>query len=157
MILEILKYPDERLRTVAEPINEIDDNVRQKIADMFVTMYHHDGIGLAATQVDYHKQLIVMDIEGNALVLINPEIVSTDGARKEKEGCLSVPGCFDFVERAAQVRIKALNELGNEFTMDADGLLGACIQHEIDHLNGKVFVDHLSEMKRLRIRKKLKK
>ena len=159
-ILTILHFPDERLRTQASPIEQVDSNIRQLVDDMFETMYDAPGIGLAATQVNVHKQLLVMDIsdeKNQPLCFINPEIIEKDGIQKFDEGCLSVPGIYETVERAAHIRVKALDKEGNIFEMEADELLAVCIQHEIDHLNGKLFVDYLSSLKRQRIQKKLLK
>jgi len=158
--LEILHFPDPRLRNRAKPVVEVDETIRKLVDDMFETMYQAPGIGLAATQVDVTQQVIVIDVseEKNApLCLINPEILSQDGVEEMEEGCLSVPGIYEKVERADQIRVKALDHEGNAFELDADGLLAVCIQHEMDHLEGKLFVDYLSEMKRQRIRKKLEK
>ncbi|SFL93912.1 peptide deformylase [Marinobacter zhejiangensis] len=161
MILEILEYPDPRLRTIAKPVTEVTDETRKLIDDMFETMYDAPGIGLAATQVDVHKQIIVMDLSedhNEPLVLINPEVEVLDGdAEKMQEGCLSVPGFYEDVERIEHVRVKALDRNGEAFELEATGLLAVCIQHEMDHLNGKLFVDYLSSLKRNRIRKKLEK
>lgn len=159
-LLNILHFPDPRLRTKAQPVQEVDDAIRRQIRDMFETMYAAPGIGLAATQVDFHQRIIVIDIsedKSSPLTLINPEILRMAGEQQYDEGCLSVPGFYEPVDRAAEIRIRALNEQGQSFEMDADGLLAVCIQHEIDHLDGKLFVDYLSEMKRTRIRKKLVK
>jgi len=159
-LLNILHYPDPRLRTKAQPVKEVDDHIRRQIRDMFETMYAAPGIGLAATQVDFHQRLIVMDIsedKSQPLTFINPEIVSREGEQQYDEGCLSVPGFYETVERAARIRVRALDQDGKHFEMDADGLLAVCIQHEMDHLDGKLFVDYLTEMKRTRIRKKLVK
>jgi peptide deformylase len=158
--LTILHFPDERLRTVAQPVEQVDDALRAFIDDMFETMYDAPGIGLAATQVDFHKRLIVIDIseeKNDPLVLINPEILTKDGVEEMDEGCLSVPGIYEKVERADRVKVRALDRNGETFELEAEGLLAVCIQHEIDHLNGKLFVDYLSSMKRQRIRKKLEK
>lgn len=158
--LTILRYPDERLRTVAEPIAEVDDAIRAQIDDMFETMYESNGVGLAATQVNFHKRLFVADCsedQNEPLVFINPEIIETDGHFTNEEGCLSFPGVYAKVERAGTVTVKALDRNGESFTKTADGLLAICIQHEIDHLNGKLFVDYLSKLKQDRIRKKLEK
>ena len=158
--LEVLRFPDERLRTVAEPVAEVNDEIRQIVKDMLVTMYDENGIGLAATQVDIHKRIVVIDVseEGNEpLVLINPEIIEKDGSTISEEGCLSVPQSYAKVDRAEQVTVKALNENGEEYTYEADGLLAICTQHELDHLMGKLFIDYLSPLKRQRIRKKLEK
>jgi len=159
-LLKILHFPDPRLQTVAKPVSTVDDALRQLAADMAETMYAAPGIGLAATQVDRHIRLVVIDIseeKNQLLTLINPEIVSQSGAKEGEEGCLSVPGIYDKVTRAEQVRIRALDLNGQSFEREAEGLLAVCIQHEIDHLEGRVFVDHLSRLKQGRIRKKLQK
>lgn len=160
-ILKILQYPDARLNRVAKPVSEVTDATRRLIADMAETMYAAPGIGLAATQVDVHQRIVVIDISethDDLRVFINPELVSTEGELKEhEEGCLSVPGIYDTVCRPEQVKIRALNERGESFTLEAEGLLAVCIQHEIDHLQGKVFVEYLSSLKQSRIRAKLKK
>jgi peptide deformylase len=159
-LLNILHYPDPRLRTKAQPVKEVDEAIRRQIRDMFETMYAAPGIGLAATQVDFHQRLIVIDIsedKSSPLTLINPEILSQEGEQQYDEGCLSVPGFYEPVDRAAKIRVRALDKDGNQFEMDADGLLAVCIQHEMDHLEGKLFVDYLTELKRQRIRKKLVK
>jgi peptide deformylase len=158
--LTILHYPDERLRTMARPVEQVDDALRELIDDMFETMYDAPGIGLAATQVDHHIRLIVIDVSDNKdepMVFINPEILSRDGVEEMDEGCLSVPGIYERVERADRVKVRALDREGKPFELEADGLLAVCIQHEIDHLNGKLFVDYLSGLKQQRIRKKLEK
>lgn len=158
--LKILEFPDPRLRTTAIPVAVVDDAVRALIADMFETMYDAPGIGLAATQVDVHKRLLVADVsadQSEPYVLINPRILERDGAIVTDEGCLSVPGYYEEVQRAEHVRVTFLDRDGVEVEMQAEGLLAVCIQHEIDHLDGKLFVDYLSEAKRLRIRKKLVK
>ena len=160
-LLPILQYPDARLHTVAKPVAQVDDRIRQLVKDMAETMYDAPGVGLAATQVDVHERVVVIDVseEGNDLhVLINPEIIwSSDEGRVYEEGCLSVPGVYDKVERAAQVRVRALNEKGESYEFDADGLLAVCVQHELDHLLGKVFVEYLSYLKQDRIRTRLRK
>ncbi|AUH52779.1 peptide deformylase [Chromobacterium sp. ATCC 53434] len=159
-LLNILHYPDERLHTVAKPVEVFDAALQQQIDDMFETMYEAKGIGLAATQVDYHYRLVVMDISeerDERRVFINPEIVEKDGETVYEEGCLSVPGIYDKVTRAEHVRVKALGRDGKPYELEADGLLAICIQHEIDHLNGVVFVERLSQMKQQRIKTKLKK
>ncbi len=159
-LLDILHFPDPRLRKHALPIAEVTDNIRQLADDMLETMYEAPGIGLAATQVNVQKRLIVIDIsEDNSdpLVLINPEILDTKGEREYQEGCLSVPEAYELVTRADTVRIKAIGRDGKEFEMEADDLLATCIQHEIDHLDGKLFVDYLSNLKRQRIKKRLEK
>ena len=158
--LKILEFPDPRLRTRASPVETVDDELRTLIADMFETMYAAPGIGLAATQVDVHQRLLVADVspdKSDPHVLINPEIIEKDGVTVTDEGCLSVPGYFEEVERAEHIRVRALDRDGKAFEMEASGLLAVCIQHEMDHLEGKLFVDYLSEMKRQRIRKKLLK
>jgi peptide deformylase len=159
-ILDILHFPDPRLRKKAEPISNVDDAIRQLADDMLETMYEAPGIGLAATQVNVQKRLIVIDIseeKDEPLILINPEIVDSEGEREYQEGCLSVPEAYEMVTRADKVRIKAVNLEGESFELDADDLLATCIQHEIDHLDGKLFVDYLSNLKRQRIRKRLEK
>ena len=160
-ILKILEYPDPRLRTLAEPVDEVTGEIRQLVDDMFETMYDAPGIGLAATQVDVHKRVVVMDLsedKNEPRVFINPELETlTEDADLYQEGCLSVPGFFEDVERPLRVRVKALDRDGKPFELEAEGLLAVCIQHECDHLNGKLFVDYLSRLKRDRIRKKLEK
>ncbi len=158
--LKILEFPDPRLRTKATLVEVVDDALRVLIDDMFETMYDAPGIGLAATQVDVHKRLLVADVSPDKtepLVLVNPEILEKDGVTVTDEGCLSVPGYYEEVERAEHIRVRFLDRDGAETEMEADGLLAVCIQHEIDHLDGKLFVDYLSEAKRQRIRKKLEK
>jgi peptide deformylase len=158
--LKILEFPDPRLRTRAVPVEVVDDALRALIDDMFETMYEAPGIGLAATQVDVHKRLLVTDVSPDKTepyVLINPEIIEKDGVTVTDEGCLSVPGYYEEVERAEHIRVRFLDRDGKDREMEADGLLAVCIQHEMDHLDGKLFVDYLSESKRLRIRKKLEK
>lgn len=160
MILKILRYPDERLHTIAQPIAEVNDEIRRLAADMAETMYAAPGIGLAATQVNVHKQLIVVDISeerNSPLVCINPVILESAGKKEHEEGCLSVPGIYENVTRAEKIKIRALDLKGNPFVLEADGLLSICIQHEIDHLKGKVFVEYLSRLKLTRIRQKMKK
>ncbi len=160
-LLEILEYPDPRLRTIAKPVKDVTPEINTLIDDMFETMYDAPGIGLAATQVDQHIQLIVMDLsedKNNPLVFINPEITILEGLpEKMQEGCLSVPGFYEDIERIEHVLIKALDRQGKPFELEATGLLAVCIQHEMDHLNGKLFVDYLSVLKRNRIKKKLEK
>jgi peptide deformylase len=160
-LLSILCYPDERLHKVAKPVEAVDERIRTLARDMLETMYHAEGIGLAATQVDVHERVIVIDVseERNApRILINPvQLWKSDERERSDEGCLSVPGIYDTVERAAQVRVQALDENGNSREIQADGLLAVCIQHEMDHLMGKVFVDYLSPLKRSRIKAKLLK
>ena len=155
--LPILEYPDPRLRIRAQPVTKVDDEIRLLVEDLLETMYAAPGIGLAATQVDVHKRLIVLDIseERNAPhVLINPEIVASEGSVNTEEGCLSVPGTYDYVDRAQKIEVRALDTNGDSFVLEAEDILAVCIQHEIDHLDGKLFVDYLSEMKRQRLRKK---
>jgi peptide deformylase len=159
-LLPILEYPDPRLRTKAQPVERVDDALRKIIDDMFETMYAAPGIGLAATQVDFHKRVIVIDISetrDQPLVLINPELIARDGVEETEEGCLSVPGIYEKVRRAERIRVRTLDRKGEQVEFDADGLLAVCIQHEMDHLEGKLFVDYLSDLKRIRIRKKLDK
>jgi peptide deformylase len=159
-LLKILHYPDPRLHTVAKAVTEVDDTIRRLAADMAETMYAAPGIGLAATQVDHHIRMIVVDIseqKNRLLTLINPRIIMKEGEAVHEEGCLSVPGIYDKVTRAEHIRVQALNLAGESIEMDASGLLGVCIQHEIDHLDGKVFVEYLSRLKQTRIRHKLQK
>ncbi|MDP3419551.1 MAG: peptide deformylase [Thiobacillus sp.] len=158
--LDILHYPDARLHTVAKPVKAVDERIRQLVDDMAETMYAAPGIGLAATQVNVHERVIVIDISEahDALqVFINPELVAQSGTEESEEGCLSVPGVFDKVTRAERVTVKALDRDGKPFELEADGLLAVCIQHEMDHLLGKVFVDYLSNLKRNRIKARLLK
>ena len=152
--LTILEFPDPRLRKKAVPIDTVDDELRTLIDDMFETMYAAPGIGLAATQVDVHRRLLVADVSA---VFINPEILEKDGVTVTEEGCLSVPGYYEEVKRAEHIRVRYLDRDGRECEAEFEGLLAVCVQHEIDHLDGKLFVDYLSEAKRLRIRKKLEK
>lgn len=159
-ILEILHYPDPRLRTKAAPVKVVDEALRRIADDMLETMYEAAGIGLAATQVNVHGRLLVLDVSetrDQPLCLINPEILSSEGLEQREEGCLSVPGVYGLVERAEKVRVRARGLDGKPFERDADGLLAVCIQHEIDHLDGRLFVDYLSPLKRQRIRKKQEK
>lgn len=160
-LLPILRYPDPRLYKTAAPVAVVDDRVRTLVRDMAETMYAAPGVGLAATQVDVHERVIVIDVSENSdnlLVLINPEIISkSDETQIFEEGCLSVPDIYDEVERAARIRVRALDEQGEPFEFDADGLLAVCVQHEIDHLDGKVFVEYLSMLKQNRIRTRLRK
>lgn len=159
-ILNILQYPDERLHDSAKPVAKIEDRIQKLVEDMSDTMYAASGIGLAATQVNVQERVIVIDISesrDDLLVLINPEIILKEGTIIFEEGCLSVPGVFDRVERSERVKVRALDKLGEEFDLDAEGILSVCIQHEIDHLDGKVFVEYLSRLKQGRIIKKLKK
>jgi len=158
--LNILHFPDPRLRTIAKPVERVDDAVRQLLDDMVETMYAAPGIGLAATQVNVGKRIVVIDISeerNQPLYLINPEILELEGVEEMEEGCLSVPGVYELVQRADRVKIRALGRDGEPFELATDGLLAVCIQHEIDHLDGKLFVDYLSQLKRTRIRKKLEK
>ena len=159
-LLNILHFPDDRLRTVAKPVDKVTDKHRTLISNMLETMYDAPGIGLAATQVNVHERILVIDIseeKNDPIVLINPEILEKDGDQEFDEGCLSVPGIYETVHRAENVRVKALNQKGEVFEMNAAGLLAVCIQHEMDHLLGKLFVDYLSQLKKQRIRKKLEK
>jgi peptide deformylase len=158
--LEVLRFPDERLRTIAQDVAQVDDTTRAIVKDMLETMYDENGIGLAATQVDIHQRIVVIDVSeerNEPLVLINPQIIKKDGSTISEEGCLSVPNSYAKVDRAETVTVTALNEQGEEFVLDADELLAICIQHELDHLQGKLFIDYLSPLKRQRIRKKLEK
>jgi len=158
--LAILEFPDPRLRKTATPVIAVDDALRSLIDDMLETMYAAPGIGLAATQVDVHKRLLVADVsehQDGPHVFVNPEIIEKDGVEVMEEGCLSVPGFYERVERAGHIRMRAIGLDGESFEMDADGLLAVCVQHEIDHLDGKLFVDYLSSLKRDRIRKRLEK
>ena len=160
-LLDILEYPDTRLRTVAKPVAEVNDEIRKIVDDMLETMYHAQGVGLAATQVDIHQRIVVMDLseEGDdPLVLINPSYEGVGENKSElQEGCLSVPGFYELLDRFDKVRLTALNRDGEEYTTELDGLAAVCVQHELDHLKGKLFVDALSRMKQDRIRKKLEK
>ena len=157
-ILNILKYPDQRLYTIANEVNVVNSKIKKLISDMAETMYSAPGIGLAATQVDVHQRIIVIDIsedKNNLLVLINPRLLEKRGEETNQEGCLSVPEVFEKVKRAEWIKVSALDENGKKFELEAEGLLAVCIQHEIDHLQGKVFVDYLSNLKKNRIKKKL--
>jgi peptide deformylase len=159
-LLEILHFPDSRLRLQARPVAQVDDNVRQVVKDMLETMYDAPGIGLAATQVNIQQQIIVIDVseqKDQPLCLINPKLIETDGSEEMQEGCLSVPGYYENVTRAETITVEALNEQGERLELPADGLLAVCIQHEMDHLEGKLFVDYLSPLKRQRIKSKLLK
>lgn len=159
-ILDILTYPDPRLHKIAAPVEEVTEDIRQLVRDMAETMYDAPGIGLAATQVDVHKQIIVMDLsedKSELRVFINPRILAKCGNQDYEEGCLSVPGVYETVSRAAEITVEALDEHGKAFTLEAEGLLAVCIQHEMDHLLGKVFVEYLSGLKQNRIKNKLKK
>ena len=159
-LLNILRYPDPRLHTVAKPVDEVDDRIKRLVDDMLETMYQADGVGLAATQVDVHERLLVLDVseeKSHPLVFINPEILESEGSQVYQEGCLSVPGIYADVKRSEKIRVRALDRDGQSFELNADGLLAVCIQHEMDHLAGKVFVDYLSPLKRELVRKKLAK
>lgn len=159
-LLDILEFPDPRLRTKAKPVTNVDDKIRKLTDDMLETMYAAPGIGLAATQVNVHQRIVVIDVseeKDQPLVLINPTFEVVEGEQQYDEGCLSVPGFYETVTRAEKIRVKALNRAGEPFELVADGLLSVCIQHELDHLDGKLFVDHISKLKRDRIRKKLEK
>ncbi|WP_374245480.1 peptide deformylase [Zoogloea sp.] len=159
-LLPILRYPDPRLHTRAAPVREVNDAIRKLIADMAETMYEAPGIGLAATQVDVHKRVVVIDVtedKSGLLALINPEIIARSGEQVCEEGCLSVPGIYDKVSRAEKVTVRALDRQGQPFELEAEGLLAVCIQHELDHLDGKVFVEYLSQLKQTRIKGKLAK
>jgi peptide deformylase len=159
-ILDILRYPDPRLYKVAQPVAHVDESIRRLVRDLAETMYAAPGIGLAATQVDVHKRVIVIDVSDardQLVVLINPEIVWREGEKECEEGCLSVPGVYDVVKRAERVKVRALDAEGRPFERDAEGLLAVCVQHEMDHLEGKVFVEYLSRLKQARIRAKLQK
>ena len=154
-LLPILRYPDERLHTKAKPVQEVDDSIRKLVADMAETMYEAPGIGLAATQVNVHLRVVVIDTSedrSKLLALVNPEIIERSGEQSCEEGCLSVPGIYETVTRAERVRIRALNQKGEAFELEAEGLLAVCIQHELDHLDGKVFVEYLSRLKISRIK-----
>ncbi|AMG13582.2 peptide deformylase [Vibrio vulnificus] len=159
-VLQVLTFPDDRLRTVAKPVEKVTPEIQKIVDDMIETMYDEEGIGLAATQVDIHQRIVVIDISesrNEPMVLINPEILEKRGEDGIEEGCLSVPGARALVPRAAEVTVKALDRDGHEFTLEADDLLAICIQHELDHLQGKLFVDYLSPLKRKRIQDKLAK
>ena len=160
MILEILKYPDKRLRTVAKPVENVNSEIKKQVKDMFETMYDAPGIGLAATQVNFHQRLIVVDVSeecNEPICLINPEIIEKNGEIEWEEGCLSVPNYYESVKRANEIKVSALNELGQPFEIEASEMLAVCIQHEMDHLNGILFVDHLSKLKQKRLKKKAEK
>ncbi|MWN90114.1 peptide deformylase [Gilliamella sp. Pra-s65] len=159
-ILPVLRFPDERLRKVAKPLTEFTPELQTIIDNMIETMYDENGIGLAATQIDVHEQIIVIDVsedKSQVYVIINPEVISQEGETGIEEGCLSVPDCRGFVPRAEKIKIKALDRHGNPYEIDADEILAICIQHEMDHLKGKLFVDYLSPLKRQRIEQKMKK
>ena len=160
MILDILKYPDKRLRTIAKPVVSVDETIRQQVKDMFETMYEAPGIGLAATQVNFHQRIIVIDISDQCnepICLINPEVIEKSGEIQWEEGCLSVPDYYENVVRANDIKVQALNQNGETFELEASEMLSVCIQHEIDHLNGILFVDHLSKLKQKRLKKKTEK
>ncbi|MEM9530819.1 MAG: peptide deformylase [Pseudomonadota bacterium] len=159
-LLNIIEYPDPRLRTRAEPVAEVDEQVKQLAADMLETMYEAPGIGLAATQVNVHRRILVVDVSderNEPHVLVNPELLETRGSKPCEEGCLSVPGIYAKVDRADWIRVRALDANGESRELEAEGLLAVCIQHEMDHLEGKLFVDYLSPLKQQRVRKKLEK
>ena len=160
MILNILKYPDKRLRTVAKPVVSVDETIKQQVKDMFETMYEAPGIGLAATQVNFHQRIIVIDISdqcNDPICLINPEVIEKSGEIQWEEGCLSVPDYYENVIRANDIKVQALNQHGETFELEASEMLSVCIQHEIDHLDGILFVDHLSKLKQKRLKKKTEK
>ena len=160
MILDILKYPDKRLRTIAKPVVSVDETIRQQVKDMFETMYEAPGIGLAATQVNFHQRIIVIDISeqcNEPICLINPEVIEKSGEIQWEEGCLSVPDYYENVIRANDIKVQALNQHGETFELEASEMLSVCIQHEIDHLDGILFVDHLSKLKQKRLKKKTEK
>jgi len=160
MILDILKYPDKRLRTIAKPVVSVDETIRQQVKDMFETMYEAPGIGLAATQVNFHQRIIVIDVSDQCnepICLINPEIIEKSGEIQWEEGCLSVPDYYENIIRANDIKVQALNQNGESFELEASEMLSVCIQHEIDHLNGILFVDHLSKLKQKRLKKKTEK
>ena len=160
MILNILKYPDKRLRTIAKPVISVDETIKQQVKDMFETMYEATGIGLAATQVNFHQRIIVIDISDQCnepICLINPEVIEKSGESQWEEGCLSVPDYYENVIRANDIKVQALNQHGKTFELEASEMLSVCIQHEIDHLNGILFVDHLSKLKQKRLKKKTEK
>ena len=160
MILDILKYPDKRLRTIAKPVVSVDETIRQQVKDMFETMYEAPGIGLAATQVNFHQRIIVIDISDQCnepICLINPEVIEKSGEIQWEEGCLSVPDYYENIIRANGIKVQALNQHGETFELEASEMLSVCIQHEIDHLNGILFIDHLSKLKQKRLKKKTEK
>ena len=160
MILNILEYPDKRLRTIAKPVVSVDETIKQRVKNMFETMYEAPGIGLAATQVNFHQRIIVIDISDQCtepICLINPEIFEKSGEIQWEEGCLSVPDYYENVVRANGIKVQALNQNGETFELEASEMLSVCIQHEIDHLNGILFVDHLSKLKQTRLKKKTEK
>lgn len=158
--LDILIYPDDRLRKVAKPVDDVDGDVSVLVDNMFETMYDAPGIGLAATQVNVHRRVVVIDVsedKSEPLTLINPEILSKDGEAEGEEGCLSIPGIYESVARAEKITFRALDRTGQPYEKEADGLLAVCVQHEVDHLDGRMFVDYLSALKRRRIKKKMLK
>jgi peptide deformylase len=160
MILDILKYPDKRLRTIAKPVVSVDETIRQQVKDMFETMYEAPGIGLAATQVNFHQRIIVIDVSDQCnepICLINPEIIEKSGEIQWEEGCLSVPDYYENIIRANDIKVQAINQHGETFELEASEMLSVCIQHEIDHLDGILFVDHLSKLKQKRLKKKTEK
>jgi len=160
MILDILKYPDKRLRTIAKPVLRVDETIKQQVKDMFETMYDASGIGLAATQVNFHQRIIVVDVSDQCnepICLINPEVIEKSGEIEWEEGCLSVPDYYENVIRANDIKVQALNQHGETFELKASEMLSVCIQHEIDHLDGILFVDHLSKLKQKRLKTKTEK
>jgi len=160
MILDILKYPDKRLRTIAKPVVSVDETIKQQVKDMFETMYEAPGIGLAATQVNFHQRIIVIDVSeqcNEPICLINPEIIEKSGEIQWEEGCLSVPDYYENIIRANDIKVQALNQNGETFELEASEMLSVCIQHEIDHLDGILFIDHLSKLKQKRLKKKTEK
>lgn len=160
MILDILKYPNKKLRTVAKEVEAVNGDIKQLVKDMFETMYAAPGIGLAATQVNFHQRIIVIDVSEDCdqpLCLINPEIIEKSGEIEYEEGCLSVPNYYENVKRANEIKVRALNEKGVSFEIEANEMLAVCIQHEMDHLMGILFVDHLSKLKQKRLKKKAEK
>ena len=160
MILNILQYPDKRLRTIAKPVVSVDETIRQHVKDMFETMYEAPGIGLAATQVNFHQRIIVIDVSeqcNEPICLINPEVIEKSGEIQWEEGCLSVPDYYENVIRANDIKVQALNQHGETFELEASEMLSVCIQHEIDHLDGILFIDHLSKLKQKRLKKKTEK
>ena len=160
MILDILKYPDKRLRTIAKPVVSVDETIKQQVKDMFETMYEAPGIGLAATQVNFHQRIIVIDVSDQCnepICFINPKIIEKSGEIQWEEGCLSVPEYYENVVRANDIKVQALNQKGETFELEASEMLSVCIQHEIDHLDGILFVDHLSKLKQKRLKTKTEK
>jgi len=160
MILDILKYPNKRLRTIAKPVVSVDETIKQQVKDMFETMYEAPGIGLAATQVNFHQRIIVIDVSDQCnepICLINPEVIEKSGEIQWEEGCLSVPDYYENVIRANDIKVQALNQHGETFELEASEMLSVCIQHEIDHLDGILFIDHMSKLKQKRLKKKTEK